>query len=393
MVFKNYYIPADNIFSQKKMLLILVAVVFFLGNCKTPYEPKIKASGNDYLVVEGFINGRGTTTITLTRTRNITTHDTATVKYELNATVTVEDQENHSYMLSPAGNGSYRSDLLLSPSSMYRIHIRTADNKEYVSDFVPYKESPPIDNLSWEIKEGGVQINLDTHDSQNKSRYYRWEFTETWEFHSRYLATVKYNSADTTVIPRTDQVYACWRSGNSTSILLGSSAKLKDDNIYHAPVQYIPPQDKRISVLYSILVNQYVLDTLGYNYWTAMKSNTENVGSIFDPQPNQTRGNIHCVTDPSELVIGYISAGSIEQYRMFISNSSLPEGWNPIPNCTEIDVPPNRDTLYYYFQVYGFLPYDIDSTPAGIVKKYPSASASCVDCTLTGTNVKPSFWP
>jgi hypothetical protein len=170
---------------------------------------------------------------------------------------------------------------------------------------------------------------------------------------------------------------------------LGSSAKLKEDVINAAPTLYIPQHDKRISVLYSVLVTQYALDSSAYNYWNAMKGNTENVGSIFDPQPNLTSGNIHCVSDPSETVVGYIGAGNAVQQRIFIRNADLPAGWNLLPNCVEYIVPNIRDSLFFYFSNNSFIPYAADFTTGGFF----SASGSCVDCTLTGTPVKPTFWP
>ncbi len=59
-----------------------------------------------------------------------------------------------------------------------------------------------------------------------------------------------------------------------------------------------------------------------------MKGNTENVGSIFGSQPNEITGNIHCVSNSSEPVIGYIGAGRSQHERIFISNSDMPSGWN-----------------------------------------------------------------
>ena len=43
-----------------------------------------------------------------------------------------------------------------------------------------------------------------------------------------------------------------------------------------------------------------------------MQKNAESLGSIFDEQPTQITGNIHSVTNPSEQVIGYVSAGTVE---------------------------------------------------------------------------------
>ncbi len=193
------------------------------------------------------------------------------------------------------------------------------------------------------------------------------------------------------MVRRTEDVYTCWQTHNSTNILLGSSAKLSDDVINEAPIAYIEPHDKKISVLYSIWVRQYALDINGYNYLEAIRNNTERVGSIFDPQPNQTTGNIRCITDPAEKVIGYVNAGNSVEKRIFIKNSELPPLWNKYPDCPIYDVPDNQDSLLAYFDG-GWEPLQRMLTPANQVV-YPASYKDCVDCTLTGTNIKPSFWP
>ena len=374
---------SKKFFSEKWILLI---GILFLTRCKDPYDPPIKGSANHYLVVEGFINPDGQTNIKLSRTRNITAGDTASDINELNANVVIEDNSNNMYPLADSGKGNYSGIFNLSTSNQYRLHITTSDNKEYLSKFVSCKISPPIDNVGWNLNsDNGVQVFVNTHDPNNNTRYYRWSYTETWEFHSQYYSLFTYVPSDSTVIVRTAPVYVCYQTDNSSTIILGSSAKLAQDIIHEAPVIAIPVHDKKISVLYSILVTQYPLDSAGYNYWNAMKSNTENVGSIFDSQPNQTVGNIKCTTDSSELVIGYIGAGTTDQSRLFINNSSMPTGWNQAQNCTEYDVP--NDSIVYYFGSGSFIPIQITRTG------YFSASSSCVDCTLSGSPIKPSFWP
>ena len=143
--------------------------------------------------MEGFINGDGLTSIKLTRTRNITSGDTATHVNEVNATVVIEDQNNMTYPLSEAGNGIYSANVILDPANQYRLHIHTSGNKEYLSDFVPYKPSPSIDSLGWHFKNKDVQVYANTHDAQNTTRYYRWIYTETWEFHSPYYSVLEYD--------------------------------------------------------------------------------------------------------------------------------------------------------------------------------------------------------
>jgi hypothetical protein len=375
-------------FSWKWMMFL---AVLFLSNCKVPYDPPVKSSKTHFLVVDGFLNANGPTNIKLTRTRNISSGDTAAYINEINASVIIEDDQNNVYPLYETGGGNYSGDYPLSPYGTYRLHITTSDQKEYRSDFVPCKLSPPIDNLGWKFKDGNVQVFVNTHDPNNHTTFYRWDYTETWEFHSDYYSTLVYDPISEKVIDRTVPVFVCYRTRNSSNIILGSSAKLQQDVIHEGPLEQIPNHDKRISVLYSVFVTQYALDSAGYNYWNAMRGNTETTGSIFDPQPNQTKGNIHCLTDSTERVIGYVGAGSTQQQRLFISNSEMPPGWNQGGNCTEIDVP--ADSVKFYLAGTSYIPYATDPPGAFIPKGYFSASATCVDCTLTGSPVKPTFWP
>lgn len=374
-------------------IIVCLAFVLMLANCKIPYDPPLKSTQINDLVVEGYIDGAAPVTIKLSRTRVISAGDTAAFRYELNARVSIEDDHQNQYFLMETGNGLYvnNSSLNLNPAYKYRLHIFTSDGKEYLSDFVPFKQSPSIDTIGWKLKDNGVQLYVNTHDPNDATKYYRWEYSETWEFHTHYETYLKYNRIDNTVTHRTDQVRICWQSHNSTTILLGSSAKLSSDVIDQAPLVYIEPHDRRLSVLYSIWVKQYALDINGYNYWQAMKSNTEKVGSIFDPQPNQTVGNIHCTTDPAETVVGYIGAGNSFEKRVFISNNLMPPDWNPREYCEIILVPEISDSIRAYFNG-GYSPIGESSTPSG-QPAYSASTVECVDCTIYGTNIKPAFWP
>ena len=373
-----------------KLLLYCIPVLFFAG-CKVPYDPPVNSSKTHYLVVDGYLDGNGTTTIKLSRTRNISTRDTAADIMEKGAHLVIEDENNDTWPpLDEIGNGIYAGVFSLFPGNRYRLHITTADGREYLSDFVSYKLAPPIDNITWDFKGGDVQLYVNTHDPQNNTTFYRWSYEETWEFHSFYVSNLKFDPQTQALTPRTDQVHICWQSQNSFSIFIGSSAKLNEDVINKAPLNLISYGDKRISVLYSTLVTQYALDSAGYNYWNAMKGNTENVGSIFDPQPNLTRGNIHCTTDPSELVIGYIGAGITQQQRIFIDNNQMPPGWNSIPDCSIDSI--DRDSIVYFLGDMVRIPIDKVTDPFSRFA-CTASSRSCTDCTFFGTNIKPLFWP
>jgi hypothetical protein len=376
-----------------RIILLYSMATVLLTNCKVPYNPKLKSTETNALVVEGFIDGAAPVSFKFTRSRMLTAGDTATPVNELNAQVSVEDNHQNVFPLNEAGNGIYNSTntLNLNAAYQYRLHIITSNGEEYLSDLVPFKSSPPIDSIGWEFKNGGVQTLLNTHDPNNSTIYYRWSFSETWQFRTPFESYYVYDAGNNTVIPRIEQVFNCWQTVSSTNIYLASTTNLSSDVINQMPLAFIGQHDPKLSVLYSILVTQYALDVTGYNYWLAMENNTQNVGSIFDPQPNETSGNIHCLTNPSELVVGYVSAGNSSSKRIFINHSSMPQDWNLPSDCLEITIPNMPDSLKYYF---GSL-YDpiLLITLTSGAKVYSAALSPCVDCTLKGTNIKPSFWP
>lgn len=380
-----------------KTMMLIYIVLHVFASCKDPFDPVLKRTDTNSLVVEGYIEGSAPTTFFISRSRALTIRDTAARKYEEHANVMIEDDHQNKYPLSELGAGYYSTidTLNLSPNNQYRLHIYTNDNREYLSDFVPMKIAPPIEAINWELKDNGVQILLNTGDPANATRYYRWEYKETWEFHATYhtswKAVITANPYTISIVPQTEDVFTCWRSNFSTSMLLGTSAKLSSDVISRFPMAYVPPHDIKMSVLYSIWVKQYALDLPNYNYFTAIRDNTERIGSVFDPQPNQTPGNVHCVTDPEEEVIGFVGAGVTSEKRIFIPNSALPSNWNIPPDCPIELVPDVLDSLEFYFDG-GWSPITKLMSSSGEVR-YSASYTECVDCTKSGTNVKPSFWP
>jgi hypothetical protein len=122
-----------------------------------------------------------------------------------------------------------------------------------------------------------------------------------------------------------------------------------------------------------------------------MKKNTEALGTIFDPQPSLLKGNIHCVSDPGEIVIGYVNATTVREERIFISEPQLVNrGFNIYESCPSYRVPNNNDSLRVFIPP-GW-PYAAIFEGLAIVA-YEVADSRCIDCRERGgSNVKPSFW-
>ena len=286
-------------------------------SCRKPYAPSAITSPNSYLVVEGVIDsGQDSTLFKLSRTVNLSGKTSASP--ELGALVTVEDDQAGVYPLIEMGNGGYSAaSLNLNPLRKYRLEIKTSDGNDYVSDFETIESNPPIDSVGFKIQANGLQLYVNTHNPNNNTRYYRWNYTETWQFHAKYSSG--YITDGTKIVARTaDQlIYNCFGNDTSSTIVLGSSAKLSQDIIYQAPLTQVASTSEKIETRYSILVKQYALTSDSYNFWVNLKKNTEQLGSIFDAEPSNINGNIHCVNNPALPVIGYVSVTHVQQKRIF----------------------------------------------------------------------------
>ena len=174
---------------MKKILSFVVIIVGILAleGCVVPFSPPEVSTPGRFLVVDGFLNTNGvdSSSVMLTYTQVVSNKNTFTT--ELRARVTVEGNKGSIYTFTEIGKGLYRLPAQrVNFSEQFRIRIKTAANKEYLSDYVEVKQTPPIDSITYKIAadKSSVQVLVNTHDPLNKTRYYRWRFEETWEYHS-----------------------------------------------------------------------------------------------------------------------------------------------------------------------------------------------------------------
>jgi hypothetical protein len=140
-------------------------------------------------------------------------------------------------------------------------------------------------------------------------------------------------------------------------------------------------------------VQQQTLTTEGYNYWSNLQKSTEQLGGLFDPLPSEVSGNIHCISNPSEKVIGFFSGGSTEEKRIFLLPRQLPEGMGYYnyrnPNCIAdtillADIPATDPATLLIDGIY---------PPGRMLIGYTTSYASCIDCKyLGGVTQRPDFW-
>ncbi|MBS1533430.1 MAG: hypothetical protein JSU01_24235, partial [Bacteroidetes bacterium] len=119
--------------------------------------------------------------------------------------------------------------------------------------------------------------------------------------------------------------------------------------------------------------------------------------------PSELQSNYHCVSNPGEPVVGYLSAGNASEKRIFITVSQLPHYVTIYPYECQLDTawvnPPRSGSYLAGILVPANSPYGIVDalylpplSPFGIPTAYNFSIKPCTDCTLRGKTAIPPFW-
>lgn len=364
------------------------------GSCIEPYDPPLDNNDVNLLVVEGFLDATGSVaTVSLSRTQPVNSTDA--VPRESAAQVYIENGSGMIYPLSENQAGIYQGPVPNTNSEdRYRMLIETQGGRKYASEYVTIVETPEIDSVTWAIKDGGIEFYVTTHDPSNTSRFYKWKYQETYEYRIDYNSMMMFEGEEIVARPPGESIYTCWKTNESTGIILGSTKRLEQSVVSRFPITFISPETIKTRVRYSLLVQQQALTEEAYEYWLNLEKSTEHLGGLFDPLPSEVSGNIHSLNNPAETVIGFFGAGTLRESRMFVRRNQLPPEvvgrFFGNPSCVldtlglnELDQIHKPTTL---------LVDAIYAPGAGLIG-YSTAPVYCTDCrTLGGTTVRPTFW-
>lgn len=382
---------------MKKNILYLMSFLCLVASCIYPFQPEYPESDGK-IVIEGDILIGEETSVTLSYLANL---DGSAFKGSEppSGRVWVESSDGETYEGVIKGRGLYVIDTrTASPDKKYRLCFQctTPTVKNYCSEWLDVAESGSIDSLYVGLDEplSMVRFYMDMHN-EGPNRYYRITFKEDWEYHSQFYTELKYiPPANRTlgfgeiVTDESINYYYCWNKGGSSSIMLTNTENLSSNAIKGYEYYSLPRTDRRISYVYSEEVHINALTKDAYDYWNNINNCSNNTGSLFSPMPSDMVGNIRCVTDSTEHVIGYISAVKRATKRMFYYHNISHYYINDLEEMPVHDTLPEKDWYTYYMS--GYVPIRYDDELMG----YSWAPVRCVDCRKEGgTKEKPSWWP
>jgi hypothetical protein len=367
-------------------LIIILLILIYAESCISDYAPAI-SDYEEVLVVEGLITDQpevNTIKISISQPLWKRIHP----KPLTGCIVTISDNLGQIYSLKETATfGVYITD----PASFrgkigreYTLHIKTTNETVNLSyESLPMKmiPVPPIDSIYYEKKSieqstpqvEGCNIYLNTHDPSNNCKFFRWEYSETWEFH----------------LPFSSMNKVCWISNNPEQIIIKNASLITDASIIRHPVISITDPIDRLSVKYSILVNQFSLNEDEYLYWERLKNTVDQTGGLYDLIPAVIPNNIYCLEEPNKTVLGFFSVSARSSKRLFIKDKFA--GINTMyEKCLGDTIVTNRiDTIPGLGQTFWILIDNSNKIPPANIY---TIDRGCVDCTIRGTNIKPVFW-
>lgn len=366
-----------------------LVLFIILAGCITNFVPDVYED-RELIVVEGLVTDQpGVNTIKISK--SLPLGKKANAKPVKKCTVSLTDDLGITTYLTETDDGVYETD----PASfrgevgrVYILNIKTNDasfkNYTYTSLPMEMKPVPGIDTLYYEKlllaertifaqKQEGVQVYLETHDPTSECKFYRWDYTETWEFRLPF--------------PVTNRV--CWLSSNSSKIQIKNTSVLSEDRIEKFPLIFIDNNTDRLKARYSILVDQYSLNEDEFGYWEKMQNISQNVGGLYDVTPGAVPSNIFCVEDPNEEALGYFSVSAKSSRRLFIEEIF----WgiiNLYRDCVADTINGPASVPIPGLGTYVWILEDksLEIPPFRVITEIKG----CADCTVRGTNVKPDFW-
>jgi hypothetical protein len=338
-----------------KLFRFILLLIIILDGCVEPYEIE-----NDEfvqsIVVDGMITDKPGPYFLKLNYSTRTSLDLDKAPAVTGASIVLHDDEGNTEPYKELGPGLYST----SASGMqgvvgrsYHITI-TVDEKQYVSKpsriypagtindvYATFAESVlNPDNL--ELPQNGIRVYFNAEGEQGSPNLFRWRWTGTYEVETYPALRVKAGPMKTILpdpIPCSGYIAPgniltqigpceccrCYVPDYGTEINISENQFFQATEFNNMLLATVPYDSKRFYFKYRIALEQLSLDEEAYDYWRIIKQQQEGQSDIFQPNTVRIKGNVECVSNPSERVLGFFSASAVEE-KLFDIPKSLNKG-------------------------------------------------------------------
>ena len=387
---ENHYSKISN--------FILFITLLSLVSCEDRYFPELDGNYQNVLVIDGKItNAEPPYTVKL----SMSSHPESPQHIPVTGYgVEINDELGNVAVLMEEEPGTYQTgadDIQGVVGRKYKIVLNSPQGETYESDFEEMTDPVGIEsvnaNLEYIQSEDfpysipGYQFYINTTTAQNDSTWLLWSMDETYKYQSDY-ATFFYFDGDLHAFPKSDSIKTCWSSAKVFPFFVESTIGLSEPRLSNYPLHFVSTETRRLSIRYSLLVNQYSINEAAFEYWNGVKEQNASSGELYYTQPYQLRGNVHNINNQDELVLGYFMVAAQTQKRIYVNRPSP-----PVLMLYSVCYLTQND-----FEEFGWMmaggpppwPLYVTEGPGG-ARALPNQQ--CIDCRQKGGKLEPpDFW-
>ncbi|AXT60215.1 DUF4249 domain-containing protein [Aquimarina sp. AD10] len=331
---------------------------------------------------------------------------------EQGATIKIIEDSTVEYIFEEPSPGVYRSaqEFKALPNKGYRLSIETLEGKSYTTEELFLPQETAIDDVR-PVKMfnsdgvGGVGILIDAFDPSGNSKYYRYEFEETYRISAPFwvgqdlVSTVEAGETIFSRVDRPSSERQCYNGGKSNTIITTNTTALSEDRLDGFLVHFIKSDDIRVADRYSIFIRQYVQSRDANGFYETLDSFSDSESIFSQIQPGFISSNIVSNENPDEKVLGFFDVSSVSEKRIFFNRDEV---IGDLPrftlNCAFV-APEQEDfetaeafrrrIATDFIRSGGFKFFKEDPPMSGDFVFVPR---SCGDCSVFGRGVAPDFW-
>ena len=404
-----------NRFLTYKHIASIAIILFFTIGCVEPFD--FESKNFDSLIV---VNGVLTDELKFQKIflANTTPIDESTESPETGAIVKVIDDLGSEYLFVENESGTYISTEAFGiiEGVNYTLNVKTRNGREYSSEPASITSGKkPVEvravNRINDLGDLGVDILVSSIDETNSSKYYRYEYEETYKIIAPYWAALDIVLGPEVTCgvpfdfqPKTTEQEVCYNTVYSNRIIQTNTLGLDGDNVGDFSVRFIPISNDIIHHRYSILVKQYVQSREAHAYYEKLNSFIEEGNLFTQIQAGFIQGNMYSVSDrDNENVLGFFEVSTVVEERIFFSFEDIFQDIERPDSLCNLFAPTvltrgGSCNLYTYLEQ-GYMYYTDNPDPGtGNVTgnfgpgPYIIVSPECGDCTVLGSAEVPSFW-
>lgn len=345
---------------MRKTLALFISLVV-IGSCVDRISIPIPSEYSRNLIIDGLItNEPGPYTVKISQAMKID----AALPLGLPASVkkiTLFDNAGNSEVLEEKDKGIYQT----SPTGMQgavgrEYYIQVEANDGYVFESLPDKMNPvgQVDSIYYEFEtrqpedrptEYGYRIFIDAHTTSGNDNFLRWKFIGTYvvETLPQYkvghgcvygpLPCSGYAFVDGVLKkgyafnPKTNKVEyviglectccRCWVTPREDKPKVNDGQVSRNGKFNKVEVGFVPVNYYTFFEKYRIEIQQMSLSRAAFDYWKAVKSQKEGIGSLFQPITGKIPTNVF-ETDKKPVVDGIFYASAVTKKQIYLDKNT-----------------------------------------------------------------------